>query len=258
MATTPASAFARHGWSGRRVGIEPVAELEPRVPETVRRQQRRRRGGRGRHRVVLRLEHRRGRRRPATAPTAPTPRRRPRSAVVPARDRLRQDSSNLRMSGITNGTRPPACRLLGREVEEPVLRGTPARRRGRPPSVRTRRGRPSSRAARRAAGSRWGRRGSCPRSPHTTLRWSWLTSSSEHSNVPVRSQFGVDDHRLDGVGAELAGPALDLGVAEAVEGDRRLELVVAAAEDEPVGRLRRPQRADAELIVLRAPRRVAP
>ena len=61
--------------------------------------------------------------------------------------------------------------------------------------------------------------------------------------MPGAAQVGVHDHRLERVGGQLAGrlggPAGDLGVAEPVERLGRLEEVVAAAEHEPVGRLRR-------------------
>ena len=72
--------------------------------------------------------------------------------------------------------------------------------------------------------------------------------------VPGAAQLGVHDDRLERVGGQLAGrlggPAGDLGVAEAVEGLGRLEEVVAAAEHEPVGRVRGAQGPDAELAVL--------
>ncbi len=64
------------------------------------------------------------------------------------------------------------------------------------------------------------------------------------------AQVGPDDDGRDRVGVELARPAADLGVAEAVEGEGRLELVVPAGQDEPVGGLRGTQGADAELVVL--------
>jgi hypothetical protein len=60
----------------------------------------------------------------------------------------------------------------------------------------------------------------------------------------------VDDHRFDRVRGELARKAGHLDISEAVEGERGLEHVVAATQDEPVGRLRRSQRSHAELAVL--------
>ena len=49
---------------------------------------------------------------------------------------------------------------------------------------------------------------------------------------------------------ELTRPPVDLDVAEAVEGERRLELVLAAAQDEAVGCLGGSQRPGAQLVVL--------
>ena len=65
-----------------------------------------------------------------------------------------------------------------------------------------------------------------------------------------RRDVGSDDDRGERRRIELARPAGDLRVPEAVEGERRFEDVVAAAEDEAVGRLGAAQRARAELIVL--------
>ena len=59
------------------------------------------------------------------------------------------------------------------------------------------------------------------------------------------------------VGGELARPAVDLDVAEAVEGERRLEDVLATAEDEAVGRLARRAAAGCPARRARAPRRAA-
>ena len=74
--------------------------------------------------------------------------------------------------------------------------------------------------------------------PQTTLRCSWLSSSSEHSKCADPPQVGVRRRRPSGRRRSSSpGPAVDLDVAEAVEGEGRLEDVVAAAQDEPVGRL---------------------
>ena len=63
-------------------------------------------------------------------------------------------------------------------------------------------------------------------------------------------QVGGDDDGDQGVRGQLAGPSGDLGVAEAVEREGRLEEVLPAAQDQLVGGLRAAQRADAELAVL--------
>ncbi len=63
-------------------------------------------------------------------------------------------------------------------------------------------------------------------------------------------QLRGDDDGDQGVRRQLAGPAGDLGITEAVEGERRLEEVLATAQDQLVGALRGAQRADAELAVL--------
>ena len=72
-----------------------------------------------------------------------------------------------------------------------------------------------------AAGSRW-----VPKEvaalPQTTFSCSRLTRSSEQENQPVRSHVAVYHDGTDRGQVELAGPALDLGVAEAVEGELRL------------------------------------
>src|ERR1700758_5267973 len=66
---------------------------------------------------------------------------------------------------------------------------------------------------------------------------------------------GMDDDRLQGargqgVCGQLAWPAGDLGVAEAVEGLGGLEVVLPAGQDEPVGGLGAAQWPCAEFAVL--------
>src|SRR4029077_4837641 len=65
-------------------------------------------------------------------------------------------------------------------------------------------------------------------------------------------QVGVDDNRLQRARGQLARPAGDLGVTEAVEGLGGLEVVLAAGQDEPVGGLSAAQWPHAELAVLQA------
>ena len=65
----------------------------------------------------------------------------------------------------------------------------------------------------------------------------------------MRAQVGADHDGLD-VAALQIGARRHLGVAEAVEGERRLEHLLAAGEHVGVGGLRRAQRADAQLPVL--------
>ena len=62
---------------------------------------------------------------------------------------------------------------------------------------------------------------------------------------------GVDDDRLEGRRVQVAGPTVDLDVAESVEGELRLPggRAVSVA-DEPVGRLGGPQRTGGQLAVL--------
>ena len=86
--------------------------------------------------------------------------------------------------------------------------------------------------------------------PHTTLLCSRFSSGSEHSNEPIGADVGAHHDGRERAGIEGARPAGHLRVAEAVEGQRRLEYVVFSAEDEAVGRLGAAQRPDAELIVL--------
>jgi len=64
----------------------------------------------------------------------------------------------------------------------------------------------------------------------------------------------VDDDRLQVAGRQLARPALDIGVAEAVEGEPRLPLArPLAVEDDDVRGARLAQRAGAQLAVLADP-----
>ena len=68
-----------------------------------------------------------------------------------------------------------------------------------------------------------------PRWPHVMLRYSWLTSSLEHSKRPVHGVSECDDAPGDRVERRRLGEAGDLDVAEAVEGEARLEDLAAAA-----------------------------
>lgn len=60
----------------------------------------------------------------------------------------------------------------------------------------------------------------------------------------------VDDDGLDRLRRDLAWEAGDLGVSEAVEGERRLEDVLAPGQHEGVGRVGATQRPGAQLAVL--------
>ena len=73
--------------------------------------------------------------------------------------------------------------------------------------------------------------------------------------MPVRRRSECTTTASRSSAVSSPGPALDLGVAEAVEGQGRLEDVVAAAEDEPVGRLGRRAAAGRRARRARAPRR---
>src|SRR5665647_1968277 len=68
--------------------------------------------------------------------------------------------------------------------------------------------------------------------------------------VPDPVQLGVHDHCAESVSVDLARPAVDLGIAEAVERLRRLEDVIATGRGVRVGRLGRSERARAQLLVL--------
>ena len=116
-------------------------------------------------------------------------------------------------------------------------RRRPARRRGRAAttsrnpahvveertrSARTPGCRRSSPAARRAAGSRSARRGSCRACPRRRSRAAGSTSGSEPRTsrcAPCRSGSTT---ATTAAGSNVAGPAGDLGVAEAVEREARL------------------------------------
>ena len=108
--------------------------------------------------------------------------------------------------------------------------------------------------------SRWGQSvgtsTKLPRWPQTTLLCSRLSRSSEHSKVPVRSQVGGAPPRPSRSSAVSSpGQPSTSGVAEAVEGEGRLEDVLAAAEDEPVGGLGRRAAGGCRARRARAPRR---
>ena len=63
-------------------------------------------------------------------------------------------------------------------------------------------------------------------------------------------EVGGDHHGRQIVGGQVPGPTVDLQVTEPVEGEGRLEDVLAPAQGEPVGGLGRAQRARAQLVVL--------
>ena len=70
---------------------------------------------------------------------------------------------------------------------------------------------------------------------------------------PGAAQTRTDPHGFDtpsAHGVQPAGPAVDLDVAEPVERESRLEHVVAAGQDEPVGGTGRAEGTDADLTVL--------
>ena len=81
-----------------------------------------------------------------------------------------------------------------------------------------------------------------------------LVRALEFADPP---QLGGDHDGGERIRGELTGPPVHLDVAEAVEGERRLEHVVAAAEDEAIGGLGGSQRSGAQFVVLQAPRRAA-
>ena len=62
-----------------------------------------------------------------------------------------------------------------------------------------------------------------PFCPQTMLCWSWLMSGLEVSNSPARRHVGVDDDAGQAVGRQLARVAVHRHVAEAEEGEVRLE-----------------------------------
>ena len=64
------------------------------------------------------------------------------------------------------------------------------------------------------------------------------------------AQIGGDDDGAQIIGGQIAGPALDLDVAEAVEREGRLEEVAVTAQDEPIRRRGSAQRPHAEFVVL--------
>ena len=87
-----------------------------------------------------------------------------------------------------------------------------------------------------------------PRWPHVTLRQSWLTRSLEHSNRPVH---GVSECTTRPTSVRRLGRPVHLDVAEAVEGEARLEhLAAAAAQDVGLLRPRRAQVGQVQRAVL--------
>ena len=73
--------------------------------------------------------------------------------------------------------------------------------------------------------------------------WSWLTSGSEHSKLPVTLRLGVQDDSGDGIFFWLARKAAHFHVPEAVKDELRLErlAVFVAGERVVVGVSRRSQ-----------------
>ena len=86
--------------------------------------------------------------------------------------------------------------------------------------------------------------------PHTTFEWSWFEQFVVARERPGALHVGVQDDRDEIGGVELARPAADLDVAEAVERERRLpRLRTVAAQRVVVGRLGVAQRAVGGLTV---------
>ena len=84
-----------------------------------------------------------------------------------------------------------------------------------------------------------------------TFSWSWLSRSSEHVERPRRRHVGVAHDGFDRRWVELPAQALDAGVAEAVEGERRLvRLDAIAGEHERVGGGRRAQQPGRQLALV--------
>ena len=75
--------------------------------------------------------------------------------------------------------------------------------------------------------------------PHTTLRWSWLSSSVRALEFADPRQLRGNDNRGKcalslSKGLSAARPPIHLDIAKAVEGERRLEHIITAAEDEAI------------------------
>ncbi len=232
----------------RCLRVEPVAELEALVPQAGRRQQRLDAPHVRDHRVVLRLEH------GPVAVGLPQRPRNPHRRVAPDRGGLDAGKSFggrvLQHVGDDERHHPVGGALLERRRRPASRAGSRPRRRGRPRSARRPRCRRSSRAVRRAAGQSVGTSRKLPRMPPDDVAVQLVQHRVGALEVAGAAQVGVHDHGLEVVGGELARPAVDLGVAEAVEGEGGLEDVVATAEHEAVGRLGGAQRPDAELVVL--------
>ena len=249
--------LAAAGVVGRRVRIEPVAELEPGVPQPGRREQRARRAERARSSSGYASRSVAGRRTPPTAPTAPRPRRRPRSPWLSGRRKP--------------GSRRTSGRRARRTARRPASLG--ARARGRRASRR----RNASTSKRNAAVGANDGEVAGPAEPLVALRavGGHVEEVAAHAPHDVavqlveqrvgaleRSRCGArsecdDDRRERRRRSSSPGQPVDLGVAEAVEGERRLEHVVAAAEDEAVGRLRACAAGGCRARRPRAPRRAA-
>ena len=172
------------------------------------------------HRRVVLGQHARDRHRPATAPPAPRLRHRPKSWWAWPGWELPGFFKYLRTSGTTYGTTRRHARLLGREVEQPVVHeigdvelvAAAGMKAAMSPVQPSR----SSRCGQSVGTSR-----KLPIGPQTTLRCNWLSSSSEskvRSGAARSGRRRRTDHRRPAL-----GPALDLGVAEAMEGEGRLE-----------------------------------
>ncbi len=225
------------GGVGRSGRIEPVAELEAARPQGVVTRQR---GG-----AVDPRAHARqlAREQPEIAAALVDDPRHERRGVAPARGgRARVvehvgDDERHRAVGV----------LLGRQVGQPR-----AEESGRVEQERRRRGEDLDVAgpaeplvALRAVGGHVEE--VAAHAPHDVLvePVEPLVGGAEPAGAP---EVGADDDGLDVLGAHL-DPG-DLRVAEAVEGEARLEHLDTAGQDVAVGGLGRAQRADAELTVL--------
>ena len=113
----------------------------------------------------------------------------------------------------------------------------PRCRRGRPPSARRPARSPVQPSRSSRCGQSVGTSTKLPRMPQTTFSCSRSTSGSEQANVPVGAgRCGSTTASRSSV-VELARPAGDLGVAEAVEGEPRLPASRSVAvEHDDVGR----------------------
>ena len=126
------------------------------------------------------------------------------------------------------------CSRFRRRRRAATCGGSRRRRTGTRRWRRRRRCHRSSRAVRRAAGSRSGRRGSCPSDPRPTLLMQLVDTAVGAREPPVRVRSECTTTASRSSGGQLAWTPAHLGVAEAVEGQCGLERVLAAGQDEPV------------------------